>query len=134
MNTRVAIFCILLSIPNVASTHPIPMKNAITRYIAYTVQIMVVTLLPVNGNSSKFHVEANHGEFVVALSYTLRTKIWKLADDEAELTAAKELAEAIVSRHDPALPFKKLYIFAEHNTYSLFNETVQRIRKNGMDG
>lgn len=95
---------------------------------------MIVTQLPINGNSSKFHVEANHGEFIVALSYTLRTKIWKLADADAELEAAKELAEAIVSRHDPALPFKKLYVFAEHNTYSLLDETVQRIRKNGMDG
>ncbi len=94
---------------------------------------MQVTLLPLVGNSSKFKVVAKQGEFTIALSYTLRTKIWKLADAEAELVAAEELAEAIVSRHDPALPFKPLYIFAEHNCDSSFANTVQKIRKQGAD-
>lgn len=94
---------------------------------------MIVTALPSAGNSSKFHVTANHGEFVLAISYTLRTKIWKLADATEELAAAKELAEAIVSRHDPVFPFKPLYIFAEHNTDAILSATVQRIRKTGMD-
>ncbi len=94
---------------------------------------MNVTALPSAGNSSKFQVVTKHGEFKVALSYTLRTKIWKLADSGAELAAAKELAEAIVSRHDPALPFKPLYIFAEHNCDASVAHTVQKIRTNGAD-
>lgn len=83
------------------------------------------------GNSSKFQVATKKGEFTVTLSYTLRTKIWKLADADAELSAARELAEAIVSRHDPALPFKTLYIFAEHNSEATLAETVHYIRKYG---
>lgn len=94
---------------------------------------MIVTQLPVTGNSSKFRVEAKQGEFTIALSYTLRVKIWKLADAESELAAAKELAEAIVSRHDPALPFKPLYIFAEHNADAMLSNTIQHIRKQGFD-
>lgn len=94
---------------------------------------MQVTLLPRAGNSSKFHVVTKQGEFSIALSYTLRTKIWKLADEEAELAAAQELSEAIVSRHDPTLPFKPLYIFAEHNSDALLTNTIQRIRKQGTD-
>ena len=94
---------------------------------------MLVTLLPRSGNSSKFHVVTKQGEFNIALSYTLRTKIWELADAEAELAAAKELAEAIVSRHDPALPFKLLYIFAEHNCEPSLQKTVQYIRRQGAD-
>lgn len=92
---------------------------------------MTVTALPPAGNSSKFHVVRKNGEFTVALSFTLRTKIWELADAAAELAAAQELTEAIVSRHDPALPFKKLYVFAEHNTLPTLQETVQKIRKTG---
>lgn len=92
---------------------------------------MIVSALPVTGNSSKFKVVAKQGEFTVAISYTLRTKIWKLADAEAEQAAAQELAEAIVSRHDPALPFKPLYIFAEHNTNATVEGTIQQIRKQG---
>lgn len=69
----------------------------------------------------------------MALSYTLRVKIWQLADAEAELAVAKELAEAVVSRHNPELPFKPLYIFAEHNTEPTPEATVQQIRKHGID-
>lgn len=93
---------------------------------------MNVTKLPTIGNSSKFSVITKRGEFTIALSFTLRSKIWELDGDEAELSAAKELAEAIVSRHDPALPFQSLYIFAEHNTEPTFLEAVQRIRKHGI--
>jgi hypothetical protein len=92
---------------------------------------MTVTRLDTAGNSAKFHVSTKRGEFVVALSFTLRTKIWKLEGDDAELVAAKELAEAIVSRHDPTLPFKPLYIFAEHNTDPSYEREVQNIRKHG---
>ncbi len=69
----------------------------------------------------------------MALSFTLRTKIWEVGDADAELKAAQELAEAIVSRHDPGLPFKPLYIFAEHNSEPTFEATVQKIRKYGID-
>lgn len=95
---------------------------------------MNVTALENTGNSSKFKVVTKRGDFTMALSFTLRTKIWQLGDGDAELAAAKELAEAIVSRHDPALPFKPLYIFAEHNSGPSFAETVQRIRKYGIKG
>lgn len=93
---------------------------------------MIVTALPPKGNSSKFQVETKRGEFTIALSFTLRTKIWQLAGADEELALAKELAEAIVSRHDPALPFKDLYIFAEHNTEASYSDTLQRIRKHGV--
>ena len=94
---------------------------------------MQVTALPATGNSSKFQVITKHGEFMMALSYTLRMKVWKLVDADAELAAAKELAQAIVSRHDPAVPFKALYIFAEHNCDASFTRAVQKIRKSGAD-
>ena len=92
---------------------------------------MIVTALEPKGNSSKFNVTTKRGEFTIALSFTLRTKIWKLPDATAELALAKDLAEAIVSRHDPALPFKPLYIFAEHNADASAEETIKRIRKYG---
>ena len=69
----------------------------------------------------------------MALSFTLRTKIWEIGDADAELKVAEELAEAVVSRHDPSLPFKPLYIFAEHNSEPTFEATVQKIRKYGID-
>lgn len=100
----------------------------------YTVGVMLVTALPLNGNSSKFQVVTKRGEFIIALSYTLRTKVWQLEDADAELAAAKELAEAIVSRHDPALSFKPLYIFAEHNSDPSYEKVVQQIRKHGIGG
>ena len=94
---------------------------------------MTITLLPSSGNSSKFQVVTKNGEFIIALSFTLRVKIWQLGSAEAELVAAHELAEAIVSRHDPTLPFKPLYICAEHNCGTSLEQTVQRIRKVGFD-
>lgn len=93
---------------------------------------MIVNLIPSAGNSSKFQVIAKQGEFTIALSFTLRTKIWKLADPEMELAAAKELAEAIISRHDPTMPLKSVYVFAEHNCDPSLTGTVQRIRKQGI--
>lgn len=99
----------------------------------YTVGEMIVTILPSAGNSSKFTVVANKGEFTIALSHTLRTEIWHLKDADAELAAAKELAEAIVSRHDPKLPFKPLYIFAEHTVGVSLEHTIQKIRKYGVE-
>ena len=95
---------------------------------------MIVTALPSSGNSSKFLVKAKKGDFTIAISYTLRSSVWKFADEAAELSAAEELAEAIVSRHDPKLPFKPLYIFAEHTANPSFKATVQHIRKEGFVG
>lgn len=95
---------------------------------------MIVAALPQTGNSSKFQVVTKRGEFVIALSFTLRTKIWELKDANEELAAAKELAEAIVSRHNPELPFKPLYIFAEHNSDPSFSKVLQHIRKYGVTG
>jgi hypothetical protein len=95
---------------------------------------MTVTTIQSAGNSSKFRVVTKRGEFIIAMSFTLRTKIWVLADPAAELTAANELAEAIVSRHDPLLPFKSLYIFAEHNSEPTLERAIQQIRKYGLDG
>lgn len=95
---------------------------------------MQVAAVITNGNSSKFQVITKRGEFTIALSYTLRTKIWLLPDNDAELEAARELAEAIVSRHEPTLPFKPLYIFAEHNSDPSLAATIQGIRKYGYDG
>ncbi len=94
---------------------------------------MNVTAIPQSGNSAKFRVTTKSGEFTIALSFTLRTKIWVLADADAELSAARQLAEAIVSRHDVSLPFKPLYIFAEHNSEQSLETAVQRIRKYGYD-
>jgi hypothetical protein len=95
---------------------------------------MKVMALPATGNSSKFHVVTKHGEFNMALSFTLRTKIWRLADATSELSAAKELAEAIVSRHDPGSEYKQLYIFAEHNNLPSLSDAVKQIRKDGFTG
>jgi hypothetical protein len=95
---------------------------------------MIVTAIDTTGNSSKFRVISKKAEFTMAISFTLRTKIWVLADAEAELSAANELAQAIISRHDPSLPFKSLYIFAEHNSEPSLGETIQKIRKHGFGG
>lgn len=93
---------------------------------------MTITPITTTGNSSKFNVVTKRGAFTIAFSFTLRTKIWNLAGADAERAAATEIAEAIVSRHDPALPFKSLYIFAEHNTETSLSECIKRIRKNGI--
>lgn len=95
---------------------------------------MIVTPQLKTGNSSKFRVITKRGEYVIALSYTLRVKIWKLADEKAELSAAHELAEAIVSRHDPELPFKPLYIFAEHTSKPSLEQEVATLRTQGFKG
>jgi hypothetical protein len=93
---------------------------------------MLVSVIESSGNSSKFHVVTKHGVFDMALSHTLRVKIWKLEGATHELSVAKELAEAIVSRHDPNTEFRRLYIFAEHNCLPTADETVKQIRKQGF--
>lgn len=93
----------------------------------------MVTALPQAGNSAKFEVQtARGGSFVLAFSFTLRTKIWQLQDADAELAAAKQIAEAIVGRHDPKLPFKNKYIFAEHNTQPTFEATVKYLHRTAI--
>lgn len=92
---------------------------------------MKVTRIDHSGNSAKFLVVAKKGEFTVAISFTLRTKIWMLAGTDQELEVASELAEAIVSRHDPKLPFRKVYVFGEHNVSASADETIAKIRKHG---
>jgi hypothetical protein len=94
---------------------------------------MTVIPLPQTGNSSKFQVSvAKRGSFVLALSYTLRAKIWQLPDADAELAAARQIAEAIVGRHDTVLPFNPKYILAEHNTEPTLAETVKRLHKTSI--
>jgi len=95
---------------------------------------MTVTPIENNGNSSKFKVLTRKGDFVIALSFTLKTRVWRLDDAKVELETAQALAEAIVSRHDPATPFKELYIFAEHNSAPTVVEAVKQIRKHGFSG
>lgn len=91
---------------------------------------MTVTPLPKTGNSSKFLVVvAKRGEFMLAISSTLRALVWQLETPDDELVAAKQIAEAIVSRHDPNLPFKDKYIFAEHNTEATLEATVKYLRR-----
>jgi hypothetical protein len=91
---------------------------------------MIVTSLPQAGNSSKFEVSiAKRGTFVIALSFTLRSKIWELPDAAAELAAAQQIAEAIVGRHDPKLPFKDKYIFGEHNSEPTLQATVKYLHR-----
>ncbi len=91
---------------------------------------MKVTVLSHAGNSAKFEVQtARGGAFVLAFSFTLRTKIWQLPDADAELAAAKQIAAAIVGRHDPKLPFKNKYIFAEHNTQPTLDATVKFLHR-----
>ena len=94
---------------------------------------MLVTALESSGNSSKFHSVSKRGEFDLAFSFTLRTKVWHLGDADAELAAAKDLAEAIVSRQNPAVPLRKLYVFAEHNVQPTFKQTLDLIRKTGLN-
>lgn len=91
---------------------------------------MIVAQLPKTGGSSKFLVTVNkRGDFVIALSRTLCSIVWQLQTPEAELDAAKQMADAIVGRHDPALPFKDKYIFAEHNSEPTLDAMVKRLRK-----
>jgi hypothetical protein len=90
---------------------------------------MNVTALPQTGNSSKFQVSTKRGAFILTFSFTLRSNIWQLPDAEAELAAAEQVAEAIIGRHDPKLPFKDKYIFGEHNTEPTLQATVKYLHR-----
>lgn len=91
---------------------------------------MTVVPLEKTGNSVKFLVTVNkRGSFVLAFSNSLRVLRWQLTTPEDELQAGKQVAEAIVSRHNPKLPFKEKYIFAEHNTEATLEATVAYLRR-----
>ncbi len=90
---------------------------------------MIITPLPKVGGSSKFEVTVKRGSFVIALSRTLCTIVWKLDSPEAEMDAVRQMAEAIVGRHDPSLPFKDKYIFAEHNSQPTLEAMVKFLHK-----
>jgi hypothetical protein len=91
---------------------------------------VTITPLPKTGGSSKFLVTVGkRGEFILALSRTLCTIVWQLETPQAELAAAQRMAEAIVGRHDPALPFKEKYIFAEHNSQSTLEAMITFLHK-----
>lgn len=94
---------------------------------------MNVLALPQVGNSSKFQVQTAKGaSFVIALSFTLRTKIWGLQSPELELAAATQIAEAIIGRHDPKQPFRAKYIFAEHNTQPTLDATIKYLHRTAL--
>ncbi len=91
---------------------------------------MTITPLPKTGGSSKFQVSVGkRGDFVIALSRTLCSIVWELETPEAELEAATRMAEAIVGRHDPALPFKDTYVFAQHNSEPTLEAMVKLLHK-----
>jgi hypothetical protein len=91
---------------------------------------MTITPLPKTGGSSKFQVTVNkRGEFTIALSRTLCSIVWQLESPEAELDAARQMAETIVGRHDPALPFRDKYIFAEHNSQPTLEAMLKYLSK-----
>lgn len=92
---------------------------------------MRITILPKTGNSAKFQVvlTKDRGEFMLSLSYTLCHKVWELEDEAAELAAATQMAEAIVSRHDPAAAYREKYIFGDHNARPTLDATVQYLRR-----
>ncbi len=94
---------------------------------------MKVTRIDHSGNSAKFLVATKRGEFKIAISYTLRTNVWLLSDRAVELQLATELAEAIVSRHDPRLPYRKVYVFSDHNMPDSPADVINEIRRYGYE-
>jgi hypothetical protein len=90
---------------------------------------MKITPLPRTGTSAKFIVTTKRGEFMISLSRTLYEEKWGLGTGQEQLDAATKMAEAIVGRHDPALPFKLKYIFADHNTEPTVKDTVAYLNK-----
>lgn len=91
---------------------------------------MKVTPMVTNGNSSKFEATTAKGAvFCIALSFSLCTKKWKFEDEAAKLAAVEQMAEAIVGRHNPKLPFSKVYVFAEHNTEATVDSMVKYLKR-----
>lgn len=89
---------------------------------------MKIAPLPRTGTSAKFIVNNKRGDFMISLSRTLYEK-WELHTADQQLEAATQMASAIVGRHDPKLPFKDKYVFAEHNTEPTLEATVSRLHK-----
>lgn len=90
---------------------------------------MKVTELPRTGTSAKFLVETKRGNFLIALSATLCQVKWNICESDVQLEAATQMAEAIVGRHNPELPFKDKYVFADHNTEVKFEDMLKYLRK-----
>jgi hypothetical protein len=93
---------------------------------------MKITVLPKTGTAAKFMIHNQRGDFMIALSSTLCRVKWQLADEQAELDAATQMAQAIVGRQDPALPFKPKYIFGDHNTEDTLESMVKYLHKNQL--
>ncbi len=89
---------------------------------------MKITPLPRTGTSAKFIITNKRGDFTVSLARTLYEK-WGLASEEAQLDVASRMALAIIGRHDPAMPFKDVYVFAAHNTEATAEETITYLHK-----
>jgi hypothetical protein len=94
---------------------------------------MKITQLPKTGTSAKFTITLSkqRGTFLLSLSATL-CRAWQLADEAAELDAATQMAEAIVGRHNPELPFRDKYIFGDHNTEDTLDKTVAYLKRNAI--
>ena len=89
---------------------------------------MNITPIARTGGSAKFTVSNKRGDFMISLSRTLCEK-WGLTTEDEQFAVAKQMALAIVGRHDPATPFKDKYIFAEHNTQPTLDATIVYLHK-----
>jgi hypothetical protein len=92
---------------------------------------MQITRAATTGTSAKFIVQLSkgRGEFMLSFSSTLLRMVWDLPDQAAELDAATRIADAIVGRHDPAIPFPKIYVFGDHNSEDTVDKMVARLKK-----
>ena len=92
---------------------------------------MKITPLEHTGNSAKYTVELSkgRGQFMLSLSYTLCNVVWQLKTDEEKLNAATQMANAIVGRHNPAVPFKDKYIFGDYNSEDSLEKMVVYLKR-----
>lgn len=95
---------------------------------------MKIVPLPKTGNSAKFQVTLSkqRGEFMISLSYTLCHVVWNIEDEQSQLDAATQMAEAIVGRHNPAEPFKDKYIFGDHNSEETLEKMVAYLKRTAV--
>jgi hypothetical protein len=93
---------------------------------------MKITPIPRTGTSAKFTITTKRGDFMLSLSRTLCEEKWGLQTEEQQFDAANRMAEAIVGRHDPAMPFAPKYIFADHNTEATVDATVAYLHKHRL--
>lgn len=69
---------------------------------------------------------------MISLSRTLYEEKWGLRTEQEQLDAACQMADAIVGRHDPKLPFAPKYIFGDHNTEATVKDTVTYLHKHHL--